>query len=245
MSRKFFIISTILLVGSFSRSSFSQDINAKQLPLTKEGFIPCWIAAGPFDQPLTGFGVPADKDVIDEKNVEPYWGKVERDTIVKTQNVRWIPLSISSKGFLDFDKSLRWALPSNVPEKIWYAISGYAAAYVESPIQQRAVIKFGSNSFGKIFINGEEVYSITNARNAKVDQDSIKINLKKGKNLFLVKVGNSNANNELAFFEMIKWEWGFYLRLLGENGKPLDNVKVDLPNKISRPEFKVVSTFFL
>ena len=212
MLRKTLINFNILLVICFSRISLSQNINSTEIPLTKDGFIPCWIAAGPFDQPLTGFGVPSDKDVIDEKNVQPYWGKVERDTIVKNQDVSWIPLSSSSNGFLDFDKSIRWKIPANVPEKIWYAITGYAAAYVESPIQQNAVIKFGSNSFAKIIINGEQVYSVTNVRNAKVDQDSININLKKGKNLILVKVGNSNANNELAFFEMIRWEWGFYFK---------------------------------
>ncbi|RPI66946.1 MAG: hypothetical protein EHM47_15670, partial [Ignavibacteriales bacterium] len=78
----------------------------------------------------------------------------------------------------------------------------------------------------------------------KVDQDRIEIVLKKGKNLLLVKVGNSNANHELAFFEMIKWEWGFYLKLLDENEKPLKNIGVILPEKIEKPEFNIVSTFF-
>ena len=228
----------ILAVNSFH---YAQE---NEIALTKKGFIPVWIAAGPFDQPLTGFGVPADKDVIGEKSIEPFWGKEEQDTIVKKEKVTWIPQSISNNGFLDFNKTLRWTLPADVPVKIWYAITGYAAAYVESPVNQKAMIKFGSNSFGKILINGEEVYSISNVRNARIDQDSIKITLKKGKNLILVKAGNSNANHDLAFFEMIKWEWGFYLRLLNENGKPLDNVKVYLPEKIKKPEIEFVSTFF-
>ncbi len=169
------ILGLLLSFGVASSLTFSQSIQTKKLSLTKEGFIPYWIAVGPFDQPLTGFGVPSDSDVIDEKNIQPFWGKIERDTIVKNKDVSWIPLSISSNGFLDFDKSLRWTLPANVPEKIWYAITGYAASYIESPVEQKAVLKFGSNSFGKIFINGEQVFSATNVRNAKVDQDSLNI----------------------------------------------------------------------
>ena len=234
-----------MLATSFIRlQTFAQDIKSKQLALTKDGFIPYWLSAGPFDQPLTGFGVPSDSDVIDEKNIQPFWGKTEHDTILKSDNAKWIPQSISSNGFLDFNQSIRWNLPGNVPEKIWYAITGYAASYVESPVDQKAILKFGSNSFGKIFINGEQVYSVANARNANIDQDSIKINLKKGKNLILVKVGNSNANNELAFFTMIKWEWGFYLKLLGENGRPLENIKIDIPEKINHSQVNVVSTFY-
>jgi alpha-mannosidase len=222
------------------------SINAqnKKIDLTPEGFIPAWLVCGPFEQPLFGFGVPADKDMIGEKNIEPFWGKIEQDALLKDNNAEWLPQSTSSNEFLDLNNSLRWQIMGNHPEKIWYALTGYAAAYIESSIEQNAIIKYGSNSFGKILVNGEEVYSITNPRNAVVDQDEIKIKLKKGKNLILVKVGNSNANHELAFFEIIKWEWGFYLKLLNEQGNPLKNVQLIVPEKIDQPEFEIVSTFF-
>jgi len=231
----------IILVSTYS---FSQVANSKKIPLTKEGFIPAWIVAGPFDQNLVGFGVPADSDVIGEKTIKPYWGKEEKNILVKDEITKWFPQSVSSNGFLDFNNTLRWQLPGMEAEKIWYALTGYAAAYIESPIDQNVILTFGSNSFGKIFINHQEVYSIQQSRNAKVDEETIKVNLKKGENLILVKVGNSHTNHALAFFEMIKWEWGFYLKLLDQSRNPLENVKIILPEKIQKPEFDIISTFF-
>ncbi|RPI74434.1 MAG: hypothetical protein EHM47_03560, partial [Ignavibacteriales bacterium] len=141
---------------------FGQGI---KIPLTDEGFVSAWIVTGPFEQPLVGFGVPADEDIIGEKEIEPLWGKEEKSNLIKDEKVLWVPQSSSDEGFLDFNKTLRWQLPGNVPEKIWYAITGYAAAYVESPVEQKVILKFGSNSFCKILINGIEVFSITYPRN--------------------------------------------------------------------------------
>jgi len=241
MQKKITIIYFIIILA-FNSLSFPQESKQK-IPLTKEGFIPAWLVVGPFEQPLTGFGVPADSDVINEKSIKPFWGKKEKSNHIKDENAEWLPQSVSSSGFLDFNNTLRWQLPGEVPEKIWYAITGYAAAYIESPADQKAILTFGSNSFGKIFVNGQEVYSVQQSRNAKIDNDTIKINLKKGENLILVKTGNSNQNHALAFFEMIKWEWGFYLKLLGENGKPLENVTATFEDTRAF-QFKVVSTFF-
>jgi hypothetical protein len=242
MLKKINIISFIIIIV-VNNYSFSQEANSNEIPLTKEGFIPAWLVVGPFDQPVAGFGIPADSDVISEKTIRPYWGKEEKSTLVKNEITEWFPQSVSSNGFLDFNNTLRWLLPGREPGKIWYALTGYAAAYIESPVDQRVIITFGSNSFGKVFINHQEVYSFQQSRNAKVDDDTIKINLKKGENLILVKVGNSNQNHALAFFEMIKWEWGFYLKLLSENGKPLEKIKAVFRDKRAL-QFKVVSTFF-
>ncbi|MEO8399686.1 MAG: glycosyl hydrolase-related protein, partial [Ignavibacteriaceae bacterium] len=88
------------------------------------------------------------------------------------------------------------------------------------------------------------VYSFQQARNVKLNADTINVHLNKGKNLFLIKVGNSHINYALAFFEMIKWEWGFYARFLDENNNPLKNISVLIPNKIEQPNFEIISTFF-
>jgi alpha-mannosidase len=231
----------IVLISSLS---FSQDEYSDKISLTRDGFIPFWLVVGPFEQPLVGFGVPTDSDVIAEKEVDPFWGKKEKSILVKNETAKWFPQSVTSNGFLNFNNSLRWQFPGNEPEKIWYAITGYAAAYIHSPVEQNVILTFGSNSFGKVFVNHKEVYSIQNSRNAKVDEDTINVSLKKGENLILVKVGNSNANHALAFWGMIKWEWGFYLKVLNKDGNPSDDLKLILPEKINEPELNVVSTFF-
>jgi hypothetical protein len=39
--------------------------NAQEtVPLSSEGYIPVWSVAGPFEQPMVGFGVPVDEDII-------------------------------------------------------------------------------------------------------------------------------------------------------------------------------------
>jgi hypothetical protein len=217
----------------------------KNIPLTDKGFIPAWLAAGPFELPLVGFGVPADSNMIGEKTIEPYPGKEEKDALVKEGTTKWIALSPGNNGFVNFNTSLRWTYPhEKSPDKIWYALTGYAAAYIESLEEQQVTLAYGSNSFGKILLNGIEVFSLQNARNAVPDENKIPVTLKKGKNLLLVKVGNSHANHQLSFFDPVRWEWGFYLRLLDNNGSPVQNVNVILPEAGDKPEIDIISTFF-
>jgi hypothetical protein len=237
--KKKYLFLFLVIIG-FSTKGFSQD---NRTPLSDKGFIPVWNVVGPFEQPLFGFGVPVDKDVIGEKEINSFAGTYTSD-LVKEGKVNWFPQSISPGGFLDFNKTLMWALPGKSPEKIWYAITGYAAAEVYSDVDQKAVIKFGSNSFGKILVNHQEVFSIQNVRNARIDENTIETDLKKGRNVILVKTGNSDKNHALAFFEKIEWQWGFYFRLLDEEGGTLKNVQVALPEEKPVINFKILSTFF-
>jgi len=232
------------LIIAISLLSVCGNAQTKKLSLSENGYIPVWLAAGPFEQPLVGFGTPADSDMIGEKSIKPFTGKEENDSLVKGSKTKWIVLSSGGNGFVDFNKSLRWFYPGKSPDKIWYALTGYAAAYIESPQEQKAVISYGSNSFGKIILNGKEVFHTQNPRNAVPDNDKIPVVLKKGENLLLVKVGNSHANHQLAFFDMIKWEWGFYLRLLNEDGEVLKNVSAVIPGTKKQPDIDIISTFF-
>jgi hypothetical protein len=108
---------------------------------------------------------------------------------------------------------------------------------------QSAVIKFGSNSFGKILVNGSQVFDVQHSRNAMRDENSIDVNLKKGENIIVVKTGNSHQNHGLSFFGELKWEWGFYFRLTDKAGNPVKNVHSVLP-ALESADFNVVSTFF-
>jgi hypothetical protein len=236
--QKFSVITLVISLYSFSWAQ------GQKIPLTSDGFIPVWNTVGPFEQPMVGFGVPVDEDVINETNAEPLFGKTENSTLVKGGSVMWMPQSISPDGFLDLNKTLRWTLPGNSPKKIWYAITGYAAAYIYSDSDRRVIIKYGSNSFGKILVNNKNVFTSDQTENAVLDKNTIHINLNKGNNFILVKTGNSHKNHGLNFFGTNKWEWGFYLRLLDEAGNQLKDVQLILPQTGPDPDFNIVSTFF-
>ncbi len=43
---------------------------------------------------------------------------------------------------------------------------------------------------------------------------------------------------------MIKWEWGFYARLLNTDGSPVNDVKYSLRSENKKSDFNIVSTIF-
>ncbi len=169
-----------ILIFSISSSKIFSQVNQK-IPLEENGSIPVWLVAGPFEQPTFGFGNPADADKIDEKNVQPFEGKVEDEAMVERGKVSWIPLHTDKNNFVDFNNSIGWNLPGKNVEKIWEAKAGYAAAYIESPNKRQVKLLTGSNSSLKIILNGEEIFTKNQNRNAVKDNDTVNINLKKGK----------------------------------------------------------------
>ena len=93
-------------------------------------------------------------------------------------------------------------------------------------------------------INKEIIYSRDSDRNALQDQDTVRIKLKKGSNDLIVRVLNTHQNLGLAFFGIIKWEWGFYARLLENDGSPITNVKYIIKSESKKSDFKIHSTFY-
>ena len=225
--------------------SFAQgDLTNVSVPISKDGIITSWLVAGPFEQPTFGFGNPADADKIGEKTIEPYGGKIEHHAMTASGNVKWETVNVDNKSFLDFNNSIGWYLPGKRVEKIWLAKAGYASTYISSPKKQKAKLLLGSNSSVIVFLNHQKIYSLNRNRNAIPDLDTISINLSKGRNILLIKVGNSNSNLTFGFFGELKWQWGFYARLLSENNSPLTNCSVVIPTKNTRDNFNVVSTFY-
>lgn len=85
----------------------------------------------------------------------------------------------------------------------------YAFTYVFSPEDRSALLLLGSDDGCVAWVNGEKVFAYLSPRVARPDENKVKINLKKGWNQIVLKVGQ------------IGGEWGFYLRILGEDGKPI------------------------
>lgn len=216
----------------------------KEFLLSSNGVIPTWLVAGPFEQPTFGFGNPSDADKIGEKTIAPYEGKVENGAMTADDKVSWSPLSVDKKNFIDFNNSIGWYLPGRRVEKIWEAKAGYACTYIISGREQNAVLLFGSNSSAKIFLNHKQVYSYEQNRNAVPDNDTVHISLNKGKNILLVKVGNSNSNLTFGFFGELLWQWGFYARILNSDYKRLNDCSIEVPVKDTPGSFDITSTFF-
>ena len=243
------LINKILIISisfiAFSFAGFTQT-NKKFIErnLTADGSIPVWLVNGPFEQNITGFGVPADKDAINELSAKPFQGKVEKSEMLKDSTAVWTMQSINENSFMDFNKILDWRYPGAVVEKEWQAKAGYAFAIIHSGKNQKINLLFGSNSNAKIILNGKVVYQYSNARNATKDQDTIKINLNAGDNNILVKTFNSQQNYSVAFFIPVKYEWGFYLRLTNDLGNKPERVSIKLPSENVRFQSRIESTFF-
>jgi hypothetical protein len=220
------------------------DRDSVSFGLTEEGFIPAWLVAGPFEQPLVGFGQAVDADAIGEATISPTTGETERTALVKDGEVAWKPLHSSPDGFVDFNASMGWVRPGNEPEKIWKAKTGYAFTYIDSPDEQEVILKIGSNSSLKVLLNGETVHTSTADRNAEPDTDTVPLRLHSGRNALLIKVGQTHRNESPNFFGDLRFEWGFYAKLLSPDLIPVQNVSVVVQTGAEKTKAELVSTFF-
>ena len=212
--------------------------------LTDGGFIPAWLAAGPFEQPMVGFGQAVDQDMIGEAAVSPVSGMTERTSLVEGGHTSWKPLHMRPNGFVDFYALMGWVLPGDGPEKVWKAKAGYAFVHINSTQAQEAWLKLGANSSLKVLLNGETVHLNSQDRNAEPDTDSVPIRLRAGRNSLLVKVGQTHRNEAPQFFSELRHEWGFFARLTDSAGQPLQEVTVAVPTGDLATGMELVSTFF-
>lgn len=212
--------------------------------LDEESYIPVWLVAGPFEQPVVGLGIIGDIPLINEQFIEPFEGKEESTTLIEEGKLHWKIQSIDEKGYINFNTSMGWILPGKIPEKIWEGKEGYAATYLESDKEQDVMLLVGSNSRMKIYLNHELVYSFDKERSATVDDDTLKVHLKRGQNILLVRVSNSHNNYNADWFGGPEWGWGFYLRLLNEGYKQAEDVKIILPVEEKENNFNLIPAFF-
>jgi len=77
-----------------------------------------------------------------------------------------------------------------------------------------AVLEIGSDDGVKVWLNGKLVHANNASRAVKPGEDKVKVKLNKGENTVLAKV-NQKAGN-----------WGFCMKVVGTDGKPLSGLKV-------------------
>ena len=171
--------------------------------MNKTGFIPegAWWIVGPFDnaggigynkayipEDATQLDTTAEYDGIDDP---VSWKKQTDDAFDGFVNFREI-----------FDKTVNWN-------------TAYVWTTVNSPDEREAQFLFGTSTQAKLWVNGEEVFTHSEAHELSMDQDTIPITLKAGENSILVKVCS----------EM--YGLGFYLRLTDTDEKPFEDLEFD------------------
>ncbi len=242
---KTFLLNIIISFVLILNLTYSQEkIIEIESNLTDNGFIPNWLVVGPFEQTTEGFGNSVDTDFIDELNSHPFERKEEKNNLFDIGKIYWKPYSFNDKYFLDFNNAFGWVIPENEPEKIWWSKTSYAFTSIESPEEINAKLLFSSNSAAKIILNKEIVYEFNGERNAKTDDDTISIKLKKGINNLLIKVRNSHQNLLINIFDVVKWEWGFYLRITNSNFQQIKNLKSSISIQDTTSSFDIIPTIF-
>lgn len=191
----------------------------------KDGFIRDWLVMGSFPNPpisgtiaegqLTYRGFSEDflKPISGEKNVEP---------------------DPKKQTFQFFDESLRGKDVAEGQIKMWsvYTTSGpvdflnllggdyqvaYAACYIHAAKDTDAVLAIGSDDGCKVYLNHELVHENAAHRGMKADSDQVRVKLKKGQNVLLVKIDQSSGG------------WQFCLRFLDPDTKnPITDYTVRL-----------------
>ena len=220
------------------------EIKELKISADEKGFIPAWLVAGPFELPVKGFGQPADTNAIGEPDIAPASGLTVTSCLPDKETKKWFVQSLEKNGFLDLNKTVEWDVNTKLPVKFWYVKAGYAYTKVYSENEREALLTVGGNSFLTCYLNKKMIYTGTAESNAIPDKDTIKIKLKKGINELIVRVCNTHKNLGLAYFGMIKWEWGFYPRLLDKEGKPLREIYYVIDNGQKENSLNAISTIY-
>lgn len=165
--------------------------------MNRTGFImeDAWWIIGPFDN-TSGEGyervyVPEGATQIDLETEYP-----GRDGVVRWRRVQ----DEVFDGFIDFDEifggEIDWAL-------------AYAFTTITSPEERDVLMRIGSDDQIKVWLNGEQVFTYSQTRPAAIDQDTVQVTLKPGRNTILIKLCEEGG------------DWGFYLRFTDTDGNPL------------------------
>ena len=92
--------------------------------------------------------------------------------------------------------------------------TGYAYAVVISPEDRQVVFRFDSDDQGKVWLNGKQIFEHRKAFTAQIDFFDFHANLKKGRNIILIKVCEETGG------------WGFYLRITDIDGNPYEDLEI-------------------
>lgn len=216
---------------------------SQPMPLTGEGGIPVWLTNGPFEIKTVGFGDLSDEEAVNEAGVRPAFGAAEKNAAVSDGRSRWLYYSAGQDGYTDLRAFYGWKT-FMTPEKIWYARVVYAYAGLSAEREQAVRLHFGGNTITGIVVNGEVVYASRKEINGVKDQFAATVMLRKGENRLLVKIANTHRNHTVDFFDPLRYEWGFWLRVTGEQGERVSGITADIAADRVRSDFTLTPTIF-
>ncbi len=193
---KFHLYTVLGMIEYYSKNDMQEKAMEEML---KTGLIHenQWLVLGPFDN-TEGIGyntayIPEDATEI---NLNTEYDGIDGKVIWKKSTDE------TFNGYIDFDRNENWRV-------------SYAWVTLTSPDERDVQFRIGSDDQSKIWLNGKEVYAFPNYRWAKVDNDTIPVTLKAGKNTILVKICNEERS------------WGFYFRITDADGKPMPDLKIN------------------
>ncbi len=174
-----FLVSTITVA---QEKTIEYDIQK----LVDGEFIHDFMLIGPFPNPLP-----------QKSNDETCLG-FAKDYLIDTGGESGVKPFIDQK--VDFNiESLKWMSYHSEYEKIDFKkifspneeVVCYAAIWLNSEKEQEKLFGVGSNDGIRVWLNGEQILNVHQHRTISVDNEYIRLKLNKGKNLLLIKVGQS------------------------------------------------------
>ncbi|MHC4580868.1 MAG: hypothetical protein ACYS14_05385, partial [Planctomycetota bacterium] len=163
--------------------------------LVQGEFMKEWLLLGPIP---AADGVPSDAEakVAFERNDLPSLKQFEPVIHIGDVDYRWIAHR-SYTGIIDLRRVWQEA-------PVTEQVSCYAWAQVDMPAETDALLGFGTDDAGRVWLNGELILDSWTDRGAFPDHDRVKVHFKEGPNQLVVKVYNNLRN------------WKFCCRLLEE-----------------------------
>lgn len=222
------LVTTCLCAGAMIASAK----NVSEYPLNHEGYAGDWLLCGPFPNEN---GAGMDKDYLanagGESSTEPEFSKSYEVSIAQIPDAKvtakWFTQILSDENRLfvyqvDVGTAIMDRL--NLGSSDYLVLYGFV--YLDSSVEQEALLYISNDDEYKAWLNGKQIGESRGERDMDIDQESIQVTLKKGKNSLLVKSGSLISQ----VYALGESGYQFMVRVTDLDGRPLTNsVSVCLP----------------
>jgi len=187
------------ILAKVAREYLDKSLDAQAVEMFSKdmGLISDWWVIGPFDN--TG-GRGHDRVYPPELRID-----MAGSCPGKEGPVRWQRHTLPSwRGYVDLMRVMK---PTD-----W--VCAYATVAVVSPVRRAVQFRVGSNDSVAVFLNGKKVLDRKVERLAKIDDDIVPVELQPGRNVVLLKIGQTGG------------EWGFFFRITDDRGGAIRDLEV-------------------
>lgn len=223
------LITALLLAGT--GDSFA-DEHCSHYSLNPEGYILDWMLCGPFpNQGGTGMDKDYLVDVGGESTVDPVFTNKWEVSIAQAPGAivltEWFPQVLTDdKRLFVYQVDLGTLIMDRLNLGSSDFLLLYGFVYLDSELEQEALVIISTDDEYKAWFNGEQIGDSRGERDMIIDQEPIRVVLKKGRNSLLVKSGSLNSQ----VYAIGESGYQFMARVTDLNKQPLtDTVSVCLP----------------